>query len=86
MAINFNGSGFYDSLVEIVGFKCGVALAHRELIDLLRKTGAEEYADYREDDWVRIHSSSYEEIVYALLKAFGRLEPGFSRFPTISPR
>jgi restriction system protein len=84
MAINFYGAEFYASLVEIVGFKCGVALAHPELIDLLRKIGAEEYADYREDDWVRIHSSSYEEIVYALLKAFGRLEPGFSRFPTIS--
>lgn len=84
MAINFNGSEFYDFLVEIVGFKCGVALAHPELIDLLRKIGADEYADYGDNDWVRIYSSSYEEIVYALLKAFGRLEPEFSRFPTIS--
>jgi len=84
MAINFDGSGFYNSLIEIVGFKCGVAISNSELVDLLRKIGAEDYAGYRGDEWVRIHSSSYEEIVYALLEAFGRLEPGFSRFPTIS--
>jgi restriction system protein len=84
MAINLSGSQLYDSLIEIVGFKCGVALTNRELIDLLGKIGAEEYADYHEDQWVRIDSVSYEEIVYALLEAFGRLEPGFSRFPTIT--
>ena len=73
MAINFNRSEFYGSLVEIVGFKCGIALARPELIDLLRKVGAENYADYREDQRVRIHSETYEEIVYELLKAFGRV-------------
>src|SRR6267378_6641839 len=84
VAINFAGSEFYDSLVDIVGFKCGVALARPELKDLLTKIGAEEYASFRKNDWVRIHSSTYEEVVYGLLKAFGRLEPGFSPFPSIS--
>jgi restriction system protein len=84
MAINFAGSDFYDSLIEIVGYKCGLALTRRELQNLLKKNGAEEYANLHENQWVRIHSSDYEEVVYELLKAFGRLEAGFSRFPTIT--
>jgi restriction system protein len=84
VAINFNASDFYDSLIEIVGYKCGVALAHRDLKELLRKIGADDHANYRKNDGVRIHSASYEEIVYALLQAFGRLEPNFSPFPTIA--
>jgi restriction system protein len=83
LAINFSGSEFYDSLIDIVGYKCGVALARPELKDLLTKIEAQEYAGFRKNDWVRIDSATYEEIVYALLKAFGRLEPGFSRFPSI---
>ena len=83
MAMNFNGTDFYDSLIEIVGFKCGVALARRDLKRLLRKVGAEDHASYRTTQGVRIRSESYEELVYSLLRAFGRLEPGFSRFPSI---
>ncbi|MBR0810601.1 restriction endonuclease [Bradyrhizobium diazoefficiens] len=84
MAINFSGAAFYDSLIEIVGFKCGVALSRQELIEFLERIGAEEFADYGENQWVRIDSSSYEDLVYGLLKAFGRLEASFSRFPTIT--
>lgn len=84
MAINFSGSAFYDSLIEIVGFKCGVALDRQELIELLRKIGAEEFSVYGEEQWVRIDSVSYEDLIYGLLEAFGRLEVGFSRFPTIT--
>ncbi len=47
MAMNFNGTDFYDLLIEIVGFKCGVALARRDLKRLLRKVGAEDHASYR---------------------------------------
>lgn len=83
MAINLSGSAFYDSLIEMVGFKCGVVLDRCALVDLLKKLGLEDRAGYQEDQWLRIHSTEYEEIVYALLEAFGRLEPGFSRFPTI---
>jgi hypothetical protein len=66
MAMNFNGTDFYDSLIEIVGFKCGVALARRDLKRLLRKVGAEDHASYRTTQGVRIRSESYEELVYSL--------------------
>ncbi|MCP9625479.1 restriction endonuclease [Rhodopseudomonas palustris] len=84
MAINFAAQDFYDSLIEIVGYKCGVALSKQKLKELLRSLGYDEYGACKDGQWIRIHSSSYEEIIYDLLKAFGRIEPGFSRFPTIS--
>jgi restriction system protein len=83
MAINFSGSDFLDSLTEIIGFKCGVALDRSGLRGLLKKIGADGYANCDEDQWIRIHSEEYEGIVYELLTVFGRLEPNFSRFPTI---
>lgn len=84
MAINYSGLTFYDSLIEIVGFKCGVAISRTELREMLTKLGAGEWAKYNNDSWVRIHSATYEELVYGLLKAFGRLEANFSPFPTIA--
>jgi hypothetical protein len=57
---------------------------HRDLKELLRKIGAEDHAHYCKNDRVRIHSGSYEAVVYALLQAFGRLEPNFSPFQTIA--
>lgn len=84
MAINFDAQDFYDSLIEIVGFKCGVAISRTRLKELLVALGYERYAAHEDQQWLRIHSSSYEEIVYALMGSFGRLEPGFSRFPSAS--
>lgn len=84
MAINFDGYSFYNSLIEIVGFKCGVVITSAELFGLLQQIGADNYAHFSNQTWVRIHSDEYEDIVYELLKVFGRLDNDFSRFPTIS--
>jgi restriction system protein len=83
VAINLSGLAFYNSLIEIVGYKCGIVLTRLELKEMLVRVEAADLAGLHRDEWVRIDSVTYEEVVYALLKAFGRLEANFSRFPSI---
>lgn len=84
MAINFSGNAFYSTLIEIVGFKCGIALNQPELRKILIENEYEAYASYHRADWVRIDSVEIEEIIYDLMKHFGRLAKDFSPFPTIA--
>ena len=84
MAINFSGSSFVGTLADIIGFKCGVAVNYEEVIGILCKNGYDKFKNLREESWVRLHSSEFQEIAEALMRSFGRLEKGYSPFPAVS--
>lgn len=82
-AINLSATAFYNFLIEIVGYKCGIALTRAELRQILIENQYAEYAFRHARGGVRIHSVDMEDIIYDLMKHFGRLAKDFSRFPTI---
>jgi restriction system protein len=79
MAIHFPGAGVLDALTEIIGYKCGVAVSRPELKRILRRIGRDDIASVDEESYIRIHSSDFEEVVFDLLRSFGRLEEGFQK-------
>lgn len=44
MAINLSATAFYNFLIEIVGYKCGIALTRAELRQILIENQYAEYA------------------------------------------
>ena len=76
-AMLFEAPAMFGSLSDIVGTKSGLALNGQQLRDLLARDQDErfgEYLDLCDEDWVRIRSENFEEIVEFLLYSVGRLE------------
>lgn len=83
-SVHYPGSSLTDFLIEIVGFKCGVALSKDQLREALNKAGYSQFADLTDESYVRLHSTAVEELVWDLMRVFGRLEENFTKFPTIA--
>lgn len=76
-SINFTAGTMIGSLSDTVGSKTGLALTKDRLIELLERRQVKLVQDLRalgDDDWVRIHSSAFEEAVESLLYSLGALE------------
>ena len=80
-SIHFFGYRLLDSLVEVVGYKCGIAITREELTAILVEKGWERYTKVNENFHVRMRSNEYEDIVFDLLVAFGRADENTPRFP-----
>lgn len=73
--IHFEAMSMFGSLSDIVGTKSGLALNDQQLRDrLARDERFEEFLDLHDEDWVRIESVTFEEMVEFLLYSVGRLE------------
>ena len=67
----------FGCLSDVVGTKAGLALNESKLRTLLARERDERFAEYlamHENDWVRIESIVYEDMVQCLLYSVGRLE------------
>ncbi len=67
----------FGSLSDVVGSRSGLALSERDLRALLAREEDERFVEYlalKEDDWVRINSVVYEDMVECVLYRVGRLE------------
>jgi restriction system protein len=84
MAINFSGETFLDSITEIVGYKTGVALSAHDLTSFFGKNGYDDYTTIDADQWIRIRSEEFEEIIEKLLFSLGRVESVGNKFPSIT--
>src|SRR5437016_5100137 len=85
MAINISTVDFYESLIDFLGFKSGLALDRADIIELLKQDEhLSEYADLHEDGGIRIHSEEFEEITEYLLYRVGRLEQRWNAPPGIA--
>jgi restriction system protein len=74
-SINFSGAEMFGSLSDAVGSKSGLALNRRHIVDFLEADGRfSDIVDAGDEDWVRVHSSVYEEMAEVLLFKVGRLE------------
>jgi len=76
-SINFEAASMFGSLSDVIGTKSGLALNGQRLRGLLARDEYDrfvEYVDLDEDDWVRIESVVYEDMVEFLLYSVGRLE------------
>jgi restriction system protein len=74
-SINFSAASMFGTLSDVVGTKSGLALNRRQLAELLgRDERFQEFQALGDDDWVRIHSSTAEEMIEFLLFSVGRLE------------
>ena len=76
-SIHFEVASMFGSLSDVVGSKSGLALNERDLRALLAREEDERFVEYlamQEDDWVRIESVVYEDMVECLLYSVGRLE------------
>ena len=85
-AIHFEAVSMFGSLSDVIGTKSGLALNGLQLRDLLARDEDERFQEYlglREDDWVRIESVTYEEMVEFLLYSVGRLERTNNPMPII---
>ena len=74
----------FGSLSDVVGSKSGLALNERDLRALLAREEDERFVEYlamQEDDWVRIESVVYEDMVECLLYSVGRLERRHNPLP-----
>lgn len=85
-SLNFSGSSLRSNLIELVGYKCGVAISSEEMKEVLVVRGYEKLAVAREEAWVRLHSADYEDLIYAIMKHFGRLPEDFDRFAYLTFR
>ena len=76
-SIHFKVESMFGSLSDLVGSKSGLALNERDLRTLLSREEDGRFTEYLampEDDWVRIESIVYEDMVECLLYSVGRLE------------
>ena len=74
----------FGSLSDVVGSKSGLALNEHDLRALLAREEDERFVHYlamHEDDWVRIESVVYEDMVECLLYSVGRLERRHNPLP-----
>ena len=74
----------FGSLSDVVGSKSGLALNERDLRALLAREEDERFSEYlgmQEDDWVRMNSVVYEDMVECLLYRVGRLERRHNPLP-----
>ncbi|WP_316980405.1 restriction endonuclease [Shumkonia mesophila] len=85
-SINFEATAMFGSLSDIVGTKSGLALNEQRLRTLLARDEYGrfgEYLEFDDDDWVRIESVVYEDMVEFLLYSVGRLERPDNPMPVI---
>lgn len=74
-SLNLTAGSMFGALSDGVGAQSGLALSRQHIIDILAQDGRyAEYLDIDDDEWLRIHSVEYQEIVEVLLYSVGRLE------------
>ena len=81
--IHFSGNEMAETLMEIVGFKCGIAISKGELVSIYEARGYPGFAQDLGMRYQRVHSSQFEEMVFELLRHFGRVRADFTKFPEI---
>ena len=85
-SLNMSALHLYAMLSELLGIKAGLAVSQGDLRRLLSSDEmSAEYAELDLDqDGVRIHSSSFEELIEILLYKVGRLKKRTNHIPGIS--
>jgi len=84
MAINFSVADFYESLIDLIGYKSGVVVDQSDIIHLLKEDDQlVEFADLPPGGCIRIRPESYESVIEYLLYRMGRLENRWNMLPGI---
>ena len=83
-SIHFEVASMFGSLSDVVGSRSGLALNESDVRALLAREEDERFVEYlalQEDDWVRLNSVVYEDMVECLLYRVGRLERRHNPLP-----
>lgn len=82
MAINLSAGSLFGALSDVVGTKSGLALTRERIWKILERDGRfPEFIGVDDEQWLRIGSIAYEELVEAMLYAVGRLEKLNNQLP-----
>lgn len=81
-SIIISGGRFLETLSDIAGYKCGLALGRDDLMTIFAsEERLQPYLDIGDDGLMRLHSVEYEDAIEALLYRLGRLEHPHNDLP-----